>query len=83
MSNGLLVLTEDWSKPDPWQNKAYKTINIVDLKMLAINFKGWYCPIDTEVFTINPDGTININKSTGSNSNLLRKTLYNFFLKQF
>ena len=59
MSNGLLVLTEDWSKPDPWQNKAYKTINIVDLKMLAINFKGWYCPIDTEVFTINPDGTIN------------------------
>jgi sulfatase maturation enzyme AslB (radical SAM superfamily) len=48
MSN-LLVLN---------QQKEFKQIPMVDLKLLQINFKGWHCPIDTYVYMINPDGSI-------------------------
>ena len=45
----LLVLT---------QHNEFKRIDMVELKMLEINFKGWHCPIDTYVYMINPDGSV-------------------------
>jgi len=56
--DGLLVLTENWSKPDPWENKTYKRISMTNLKLLEINFRGWFCPIETQIICINPDGSI-------------------------
>jgi cyclic pyranopterin phosphate synthase len=56
--DGLLVLTENWSKPDSWGNKTYKRISMTNLKLLEINFRGWFCPIETQIICINPDGSI-------------------------
>lgn len=56
--HGPIVLTENWSDSVPWTNKKFKKIDMTNLKMREINFKGWYCPIDKFIFMINWDGSI-------------------------
>ena len=51
--HGPIVLTENWSDSVPWTNKKFKKIDMTNLKMREINFKGWYCPIDKFIFMIN------------------------------
>ena len=52
----LLVLTKHKSAPIiPYE---FKRIDMVALKMLEINFKGWHCPIDSYVYMLNPDGSV-------------------------
>ena len=57
--HGPVVLTEKWiENQESWTNKKFKKIDMTNLKMREINFKGWYCPIDKFIFMINWDGSI-------------------------
>ena len=58
--HGPVVLTEKWiENQESWLSKEFKRIDMSNLKLLEINFKGWYCPISQYVFMINWDGSIN------------------------